>query len=195
MDNYTKQFSKQFWLLVLLITSLSGCNHNNAITQPTESEATTVSETLTATDSPTKICPIPPAGKIPGYQPGKVEPSLSQKTIQIISPILDEGDRNFYTGLRQQPIQFCGTAKDNIINVKLFATGAYIYEQKYPDPSEPTLLLGEATVENGVWFIAHEFKEDVIGKRYVLARGYDANDQPVEETGIFLTIADINPGF
>lgn len=181
--------TKQFWLSLLILSGLSACTRDQATTQ------TPVPET--ATEATTEFCPTPPVdhGKIPGYQPGRVDPSLSKKTLQIISPTLDEGDdRHFHEGLLQQPIQFCGTAKDPIVTVKLFATGAYIYEQQLPDPAEPTLLIGETTVENRLWFISHEFREDAVGKRTIVARGYDANDQLIDETEIILTIADINPG-
>ncbi|NEQ53922.1 MAG: hypothetical protein F6K11_27960 [Leptolyngbya sp. SIO3F4] len=184
--------TKQFWLTILILSGLSACTQNQAATQTTLSPATE-----TVTESTTEFCPIPPVDyeKIPGYQPGRVNPSLSEKTLQIISPTLDEGDdRHFYEGLLQQPIQFCGTAKDAVVKVKLFSTGAYIYEQQLPDPAEPTLLLGGTTVDNGLWFISHEFREDAVGKRTIVARGYDANDQLVDETEIILTIADINPG-
>lgn len=141
-----------------------------------------------------ELCPIPPVNynKIPGYQPGKVDPSLSQRPIDIISPTL-EGNPTFYLGILQQPVRFCGTAKDNIVKIKLFATGAYIYEKKDPVPAKPELLLGETSVKHNVWFFSYHFR-DGEGVRRIIARGYDSSNQVIATTSeISITLAAPNP--
>lgn len=139
------------------------------------------------------LCPIPLLGyeKLPGYQPGSVDPAFVQKPIAFVSPTL-EGNPRFYLGLLQQPVKFCGTANDKIAKVKLFASGAYRYEEKDAVPKEPERFLGEASVNNGIWFFEYNFKEGRVLD--IVAQGYDHNDQWVANTDkILLSLAGPDP--
>jgi hypothetical protein len=194
-----KEKFRQRYFLLLLLAMASGCADNETAkenvvaTQPT---ATSSQVAPAASSGNTQICPVPLRGyaNIPGYQPGRVDPSLSQKAVEIISPTVGNGGPVFHEGLTQQPIRFCGTAKDNIAKVKLFSTGAYTYEQQPPVPADPELPIGEDSVENGIWFVDYDFR-DGPGKRNIVAKGYDASDKLVETAvPIIVSIADVNPG-
>lgn len=172
-------FRRRTWLLLGI--TLVACSQQTKET------------TVTSADGEQPICPIPLVGydRIPGYQPGRVNPSLSQKSITFISPTL-EGNPRFYLGILQQPVQFCGTAKPEITTVRVFASGAYTYEQKSPIPAQPQQLLGEVLVKDGVWFFNYDFRAgNVID---VLAKGYDANDQLVATTSLIsISLAGPDP--
>jgi hypothetical protein len=188
---------RQRWLLLFLAVTVFGCasnqsNREDIVTQPTAETG----QSTSVSSNNIQICPTPPLAyeSIPGYQPGKVDPSLVQETVKIISPVSVEASSNFYESILQQPIKFCGTAKENIVKVKLFSSGAYLYEKKLPEPSEPELPIGESNVENGLWFIAYDFR-DGEGRRTIVAKGYDANDELVETSApISMTLAGPNPG-
>jgi hypothetical protein len=183
---------QKWWFLLFLVTTLSGCFNDDFNKNIPTVQTNTLSQN-SSSEVANVICPIPPIGyeRIPGYQPGSVDPSLSQKSIEFISPTL-EGNPSFYLGILQQPVRFCGIAKDNIVKVKLFASGAYIYEQQDSIPEEPELLLGEVPVENGLWFFSYDFRG--VGVRDIIAKGYDANDQLIATTsGISISLAEPNP--
>jgi hypothetical protein len=175
----------------------SGCAGNETVREDAVSQPTTASSQSTpAPSNNTPVCPTPPLAyeSLPGYQPGRVDPSLVQETVKIISPVSVEASSNFYESILQQPIKFCGTAKENISKVKLFSSGAYIYEQQLPEPSNPELPIGESNVENGLWFIAYDFR-DGEGRRTIVAKGYDDNGELVETSApISVTLAGPNPG-
>ncbi|MEO0489634.1 MAG: hypothetical protein AAFZ49_08750, partial [Cyanobacteria bacterium J06659_2] len=113
-----------------MVVAMPGCVNDAPV-----NENLSVSGPISTQDVPAiiagAVCPIPPLGyeRMPGYQPDSVDPSLSEKSLAFISPTL-EGNPTFYLGILQQPVNFCGIAKDNILSVKLFASGAYIYEGK-----------------------------------------------------------------
>jgi hypothetical protein len=187
----------QRWFVVFLVVIASGCAGSEPVKEDVVTQSTTINSQATPTaNETTQICPTPPLAyeSLPGYQPGRVDPSLVQETVKIISPVSAEASSNFYESILQQPIKFCGTAKENIVKVKLFSSGAYIYEQQLPEPSGPELPIGESNVDNGLWFIAYDFR-DGEGRRTIVAKGYDANGELVETTApISITLAGPNPG-
>jgi hypothetical protein len=186
-----KKIQKQILIVGLIIFALSSCTIGKSVKEEPASTPIANSSTSAILE---EVCPIPPKSyrKIPGYQPDSVDPSLSQKTLQFISPIL-EGDPTFYLGILQQPVRFCGTAKDSIVKVKFFASGTYVYEKKYPVPAKPELLLGEAPVKSGIWFFSYDFK-DGEGVRRIIAKGYDSKNNLVDSTSeISITLAGPNP--
>jgi hypothetical protein len=192
-----KNFCNQFLAIALTLYALSGCATNDSGKEKVASSGNSSSETVVLpSETPTAICPVPSPDyqKIPGYQPGRVDPSLEQKPLAFISPTF-EGDSVAYTlSVLEQPVKFCGTAKDNIVRVELFSTGAYLYEQKNPVPAEPELPLGKSTVKDGIWFLDYDFR-DGEGKRNIIAKGFDANNKVVFTTPqILITLAGINPG-
>jgi hypothetical protein len=189
MKYFTKLF---FCCFLILVCASSGCTNNNLENETTTSTPIANQDLSTAMVDG-KFCPIPPINyeKIPGYNPGNVNPSRSQKPIEIISPTLS-GNPTFYLGILQQPVRFCGTAQGTIVKVKLFATGAYLYEKKARVPNTPELLLGETPVKRGIWFFSYNFRE--VGNRSVIAKGYDSKGQEVATSPeISITLAEPNP--
>lgn len=191
-----EKFLKRSWTvicIVCIVTTVFGCISNDRsqedLTAPV-SDAVEVSSSELAHS----VCPIPPLGyeQIPGYEPDSVDPAQSDQLLAIISPTL-EGNPSFYMGLLQQPVKFCGIANGDIVRVELLASGAYVYEVTDPDPAEPELRLGDAPIENGVWFFDYDFGE--VGRRQIIANGYDAANALVATTGsILITLAEPNPG-
>jgi hypothetical protein len=172
-----KLFIKVIYVAILAIFSV-GCAHTQFNNQSQSSPApSTLSENKLNGQASSQICPTPPSGyeKMPGYKVGKVDPSLSQNTLEIISPATMALGRALISDVFTT-IEFCGTAKNNLVKVKLFTSNAGIKENqislesvKYP--------IGETKVKDGLWFISYQFTK--IGNRAVLARGYDKDDKLV----------------
>jgi hypothetical protein len=116
-------------LIFVLMCILSSCITNNLEKEKTASTPVLTKGSSTSTTD-REVCPTSPKNyeKIPEYNPGTVDPSILGKTIEIISPTL-LGNPTFYLGILQKTVKFCGIAQSNIIKVKLFSTGAYIYEK------------------------------------------------------------------
>ena len=183
--------SKCLLLCFLAVFTLQGCVTNKAVNNEAKDVAAEDSDSSALTTK--EVCPIPPINyeKIPGYQPGIANPSLSSKLLEFMSPTL-EGNSTFYLSILQQPVRFCGTAKGNITKIKLFASGIYIYEKRYPNPEKPEILLGETTVNNGLWFFSYDFRE--VGSRDIIAKGYDSEDNLISTTSqITIFLSDVNP--
>jgi hypothetical protein len=182
---------KSLLLLIFFATIFYGCIINNESNRKRQSEVSS----LPIVPANKELCPIPPLNyeKISGYQPAHIEPSLSSKKLEFISPTL-EGNPTYYLGILQQPVRFCGLAKNSVVKVKLFASGAYLYEKKYPNPENPERLLGETQVEkSGVWFFSYDFR-DGDGVRRIIAKGYNSDNQEIATTSeISITLAGPNP--
>jgi hypothetical protein len=193
-----KDFCQQLLAAILTICALSGCATNDSGKEKIASTNNSSSTETAAlpSEASMKICPVPPPDyqKLPGYQPSSVDPSLEQKPLAFVSPTFEGDSVSYHLSVLEQPVKFCGTAKNNIVRVELFSTGAYLYEKKYPVPTNPELPLGKATIENGIWFLDYDFK-DGEGRRAVIAKGFDANNKVVFTTPqILITLAGINPG-
>ncbi len=191
IKNNMGRFSRYFLFWLLAISTLYGCVTNR--TAKNETKSSTVKDLSSSISTTKKVCPIPPLNheKIPGYRPGGVDPSLSSKALEFISPTL-EGNPTFYSSILQQPVKFCGMAKENIVKIKLFASGIYIYEKRYPNPEKPELSLGEAKVKNGIWFFSYDFRE--VGSRDIIAKGYDSKGTLIATTSqISIFLSDVNP--
>jgi hypothetical protein len=163
----------------LLTTVSAGCSYTKSEKQSQLSSASVNSPESNKSHQQvsSQICPIPPSGheKIPGYTAGKVNSSLIQKTLEVISP----PNMNLGRGLISDvftTIEFCGTAKENIVKVKLFTSNAGIKENQISSDAIK-YSIGEATVRDGLWFMSYKFTNR--GDRAVLAKGYDKDSKLV----------------
>jgi hypothetical protein len=142
-NNDMKVSLKYLLFCILTVFTLQGCTTNKNI--KSEIKQATPNDPSLSNLTAREVCPIPPINyeKIPGYQPDTADPSLSSKLLEFVSPTL-EGNPTFYLSILQQPVKFCGIAKENIVKIELFASGIYIYEKRYlrsctnlnkPDPA------------------------------------------------------------
>lgn len=189
------KFLRRSWIVICVVFMITTVfeSINNDLSQADLTVSASETVEYLSSGIASSVCPIPPLGyeQIPGYDPGRVDPSQSDQLLAFISPTL-EGNPVFYMGILQQPVKFCGIANGDIERVELLASGAYIYEVRYPDPAEPELLLGEASVENDIWFFDYDFREG--GQRQIVANGYNAaNDLVATTEPILITLAEPNP--
>lgn len=176
----TKLYVKTIGTIALTIFCI-GCTHQQS-TQSNNKSKTSISEIPSENNklhqqASSQICPIPPPGheKIPGYKVGRVDPSLNQKNIEIISPATMALGRGLISDIFTT-VEFCGTAKDDLAKVKLFASNAGIKENQISADSVNNII-GETSVIDGLWFISYKFTTK--GNRAILVRGYDKDGKLV----------------
>jgi hypothetical protein len=164
----TKVLVRIIYLMALAISGM-GCTQTQTTNQSQKTDAEVLSKNQLPEQKSALICPIPPTGheNIPGYKASRVDPSLSQSTLKIISPTASGRAHisDIYT-----TIEFCGIARNELVKVKLFSSSAGIKENQISLEIVKNLI-GEATVRDGLWFISYKFTTK--GNRAVLAKGYD----------------------
>jgi hypothetical protein len=165
------------YVMTLAIISL-GCTQTQTTNQSQKAVSGKPPENKSFEQTSAKICPIPPTGheNIPGYKAGRVDSSLSQSTLKIISPTASGRAHinDVFT-----TIEFCGIAKNNLVKVKLFASNAGIKENQISLDAVKNSI-GEATVRDGLWFISYKFTTK--GNRAVLAKGYDKDGKLIADS-------------
>ncbi len=156
--------------------SATGCIHLKPLSQ---NQVSSIAEPLAKVGTPS-VCPIPPNGyeQMPGYQPGQVDPAKVTQSIEMFSPASSSIGRGGYGGTFD-PIEFCGIAKNGVVEVKLFTSREHIQEHQISSDSQK-YLIGQAKVQNGFWFITYSFRQG--GDRALVARGYDKSGKLIADT-------------